>query len=116
MSIMTTEMETAAHRLKEKISTKTAKSGIVGLGYVGLPLAVELGKAGFPVTGIDLDESKIARINSGSSYILDVPTADLALLVEARTLRATTDFSIIQELDTIISAYRRLSAKLKIRI
>ena len=101
MSIMTTEMETAAHRLKEKISTKTAKSGIVGLGYVGLPLAVELGKAGFPVTGIDLDESKIARINSGSSYILDVPTADLALLVEARTLRATTDFSIIQELDTI---------------
>jgi UDP-N-acetyl-D-glucosamine dehydrogenase len=94
-------METALQRLKEKISTKTAKSGIVGLGYVGLPLAVELAKAGFPVTGIDLDDSKVAQITSGNSYILDVPTADLAPLVRSKTLSATTDFSVIQDLDTI---------------
>jgi UDP-N-acetyl-D-glucosamine dehydrogenase len=75
--------------------------GIIGLGYVGLPLAVEFAKAGFSVTGIDLIESKVERISAGDSYIQDVPQADIASLVEAGKLRATTDFSVVAELDTI---------------
>ena len=55
--------------LKTKIKQKEAQIGVIGLGYVGLPLAVEFAKAGFPVTGIDVDESKVAGINSGENYI-----------------------------------------------
>jgi UDP-N-acetyl-D-glucosamine dehydrogenase len=87
--------------LKEKIANRTAKAGIVGLGYVGLPLACEFAKAGIEVTGIDLDERKILKINEGVSYIQDVPTSSMAPLVEAGKLKATTDFAVIRELDTI---------------
>jgi UDP-N-acetyl-D-glucosamine dehydrogenase len=87
--------------LSEKISNRTARVGVVGLGYVGLPLAVEFAKAGFPVTGIDLVDSKVARINAGDSYIQDIAREEVAHLVEANKLTATTDFSIISELDTI---------------
>jgi len=87
--------------LQEKISARTARVGIVGLGYVGLPLAVEFAKAGFSVTGIDLSESKIARINAGNSYVQDVAGDEVAALVKAEKLRATADFSVIRELDTI---------------
>ena len=90
-----------AARLAEKIADKSARVGVVGLGYVGLPLAVEFAKAGFQVTGIDLSESKVARLNAGESYIQDVPTEELAPLVASGMLRATTDFSVITELDTI---------------
>ena len=71
------------------------------MGYVGLPLAVEFAKAGFSVTGIDLVESKVERINAGDSYVQDVAGRDIAELVEAGKIRATTDFSVIRELDTI---------------
>ena len=101
---MTTETETltaAAAQLSEKISNKTARVGIIGLGYVGLPLAVEFAKAGFSVTGIDLVESKVERINAGDSYVQDVSPEDVARLVDAGKLRATTDFSVVAELDTI---------------
>ncbi len=87
--------------LKEKIDTKTAHVGIVGLGYVGLPLAVEFAKAGFHVTGIDLQQSRIDRLMQGESYIQDVPTSDVAQLVKDRRLDATTDFSVVRDLDTI---------------
>ena len=87
--------------LAQKIESRTARVGIVGLGYVGLPLAVEYAKAGFSVTGIDLSESKVNRVNSGESYIADIPTSELKPLVDAGRLRATTDFSIIAELDTV---------------
>ena len=87
--------------LEEKIRTRQAKVGIVGLGYVGLPLAVEFAKAGFTVTGIDLSESKVARVNAGDSYIGDMPSATLAPLVESGKLRATTDFSVVRDLDTV---------------
>jgi len=87
--------------LTEKIKNKTARVGIVGLGYVGLPLAVELGKVGFSVTGIDLHEAKVQSLNRGESYIQDVPTAEVAELVHAGKLNATTDFSVVSELDTI---------------
>src|ERR1035438_9202981 len=100
---MTTETATlsTAAQLAEKIANKTARVGIIGLGYVGLPLAVEFAKAGFSVTGIDVIESKVERINAGDSYVQDVAPVDVASLVEAGKFRATTDFSVIADLDTI---------------
>ncbi len=87
--------------LIEKIANKTARVGVVGLGYVGLPLAVEFAHAGFHVTGFDIDERKIARLNAGESYIQDIPTSHVQPLVAAGKLDATTDFSRIREMDTI---------------
>jgi UDP-N-acetyl-D-glucosamine dehydrogenase len=100
MSTISSATSVAA-RLKEKIENRTAKVGVIGLGYVGLPLAVEFGHAGFDVIGIDLAEAKVAQLNKGESYIQDVPTDQLRPLVEKGKLRATTDFSVIRELDTI---------------
>ncbi len=96
----TTSSATAAV-LEEKIRTRRARVGIVGLGYVGLPLAVEFAKAGFTVTGIDISEEKTRLVNTGESYIGDIPTSVLKPLVDAGKLRATTDFSAVLELDTI---------------
>jgi len=90
-----------ADALAEKIRTRKARVGIVGLGYVGLPLAVEFAKAGFDVTGIDLSEQKVAKINAGESYIPDVPAAVVAELVKQGKLRATTSFTAVTDLDTI---------------
>jgi UDP-N-acetyl-D-glucosamine dehydrogenase len=87
--------------LEEKIRARTARVGIVGLGYVGLPLAVEFAKAGFTVTGIDVSESKTRKVNSGDSYVGDIPSATLGPLVESGKLRATTDFAAVLDLDTI---------------
>src|SRR4051794_11827482 len=88
-------------QLLEKIRARTARVGIVGLGYVGLPLAVEFAKAGFDVTGIDVSPEKVANVNSGHSYVGDIPTDELTALTNSGKLRATTGFSIIGELDTI---------------
>ena len=93
--------ETTARILEEKISSHSARVGIVGLGYVGLPLAVEFAKAGFSVTGIDLDAVKTGRVNAGESYVGDISSAALTSLVHDGTLRATTDFSAVRDLDTI---------------
>jgi len=93
--------EATAAILEEKIRTRRARVGIVGLGYVGLPLAVEFAKAGFTVTGIDISLEKTALVNAGESYIGDIPTSTLRPLVESGKLRATTDFSAVLELDTI---------------
>jgi UDP-N-acetyl-D-glucosamine dehydrogenase len=90
-----------AQMLADRIQSRSARVGIVGLGYVGLPLAVEFAKAGFSVTGIDLQESKVARLNLGDSYVGDVSSADLNRLVESGRLRATSDFAAIAELDTV---------------
>jgi UDP-N-acetyl-D-glucosamine dehydrogenase len=87
--------------LSERIQNRTAKVGIIGLGYVGLPLAVEFARAGFQVIGIDILASKVDAINRGDSYIQDIPNSVLKPLADARQLIATTDFSIISELDTI---------------
>jgi UDP-N-acetyl-D-glucosamine dehydrogenase len=75
--------------------------GVVGLGYVGLPLAVEFANAGFCVTGIDVDATKVAAVNAGKSYVQDIPTSVLKPLVDAGKLRATTDFAAVAQLDTI---------------
>src|SRR5688572_7692322 len=87
--------------LASKIQNKTAGSGIVGLGYVGLPLAFEFARAGLPVLGFDISQGKVDILNRGESYIQDVPSSILGPHVESGKLSATTDFSRIAETDTI---------------
>jgi UDP-N-acetyl-D-glucosamine dehydrogenase len=87
--------------LRRKIETHQAHVGVVGLGYVGLPLVVEFAHAGFCVTGIDVQQSKVDAINRGESYVQDVPTAALTPLVKAGKVKATADFSVVKDLDTI---------------
>ncbi len=77
------------------------KCGVIGLGYVGLPLAVEIANAGFEVIGIDVDKDKVDKVNRGRSYIEDVPHSALARVVKSGRLRATTDFDVLTELDAI---------------
>lgn len=101
METLGIESKTRVQQLEEKIRSRTARVGIVGLGYVGLPLGVEFARAGFTVTGIDVGENKVAAVNSGDSYVLDVPVEALRPLVKERRLSATTDFAAVANLDTI---------------
>jgi UDP-N-acetyl-D-glucosamine dehydrogenase len=87
--------------LRERIAARTARVGVVGLGYVGLPLAVEFARAGFDTTGIDLDKRKVDAVSQGTSYIPDVATEEVARLVNDSKLCATDDFACVAELDTI---------------
>jgi UDP-N-acetyl-D-glucosamine dehydrogenase len=84
-----------------KLERRQARCGVIGLGYVGLPLALEFARNGFHVTGIDLDERKISAITAGRSYIVDTSDEEIAEPVKAGKFVATTDFSVIRELDTI---------------
>src|SRR4029450_1609418 len=77
-------IEVASRDLVERIRTKQAKIGIIGLGYVGLPLAVEFARKGFHVTGFDVDANKAIQINTGHTYIPDVSEVDLAEAVDSR--------------------------------
>ena len=88
-------------QIKQRIKDHTAHVGVVGLGYVGLPLAVEFAKAGFTVTGIDVIADKVDQINRGVSYVQDVPSEEVAELVRIGRLKATTDFAVVSQLDTI---------------
>ena len=92
---------TTANALEQKIKSRTARVGVIGLGYVGLPLAMEFAKAGFSVTGIDIQDSKVQQLNRGESYVQDVPTDTLQKWVSEGKFRATSDFSALRELDTI---------------
>ena len=85
--------------LLKKIADKDIVAGVVGLGYVGLPLAVEKAKAGFRTIGFDVQEEKVNLVNQGHNYIGDVVDSDLVQLVKAGTLSATTDFSVIKDVD-----------------
>jgi len=87
--------------LEKKIRDRTARVGIIGLGYVGLPLALEMGKAGFQVTGIDIDGSKAESVNAGKSYILDVPSETLQSLVTRGRIRATQSQAVVENLDAV---------------
>jgi UDP-N-acetyl-D-glucosamine dehydrogenase len=87
--------------LKDRIKNRQARIGVIGLGYVGLPLAVEFAKEGFDVTGFDVDQSKVREINAGRSYIGDVTTEDVAASVGAGRLRATADMSQLREMDAV---------------
>jgi UDP-N-acetyl-D-glucosamine dehydrogenase len=92
---------TIASELSEKIKSRRARVGILGLGYVGLPLATEFARSGFEVVGLDVLDHKVESLNLGVSYIKDVPSEELEPLINAGKFRATSDFSIIAELDTI---------------
>ena len=81
--------------LLKKIKNREIVAGVVGLGYVGLPLAVEKAKAGFKTIGFDVQSSKVDMVNQGHNYIGDVVDSDLADLVNTGLLSATTDFSFI---------------------
>lgn len=88
-------------KLLKKIEGKEIVVGVVGLGYVGLPLAVEKAKAGFRTIGFDVQASKVELVNAGKNYIGDVVDSDLSELVKAGTLSATTDFSFIKDVDFV---------------
>ena len=94
-------MSVLKQQLLDKINNKTAKVGVVGLGYVGLPLAVEKAHAGYQTIGFDVQESKVNMVNEGKNYIGDVVDETLKKLVEDGSLRATTDFSFVKNVDTI---------------
>jgi len=87
--------------LKNKIENREAQIGVIGLGYVGLPLAMEFVRAGFHVTGIDVDQEKVKKLNRGENYIQDIEDEPVKNAVEMNQLSATSDFSVIQNLDAI---------------
>jgi UDP-N-acetyl-D-glucosamine dehydrogenase len=91
----------SASDLIERIRAKHARIGVIGLGYVGLPLAVEFADAGLTVTPVDLDVTRVDSVRRGISYIPDVPNARLARLVDAGRLQATADFSVLADADAI---------------
>ena len=90
------------HNTIEKFRSKTAIIGIVGLGYVGLPLALRYAEAGFRVLGFDIDPAKVAKLNGGLSYIEHIPAAKIAATVSDGLFSATTDFSRIGEVEAVI--------------
>ena len=92
---------TMRENLLHKIEAREIRVGVVGLGYVGLPLAVEKAKAGFKTVGFDVQKEKIEMVNSGKNYIGDVVDSDLQQLVKEGMLRATTDFSFVKDMDFI---------------
>jgi UDP-N-acetyl-D-glucosamine dehydrogenase len=87
--------------LERRIRNHSAKVGVIGLGHVGLSLAIEMAEKGFRVTGIDIDGSKVEAVNAGSSYLLDVPNESLLSMVVKGALRATQSFTAVESLDTI---------------
>jgi UDP-N-acetyl-D-glucosamine dehydrogenase len=90
--------------IKKKLMEKTATLGVVGLGYVGLPLAVEKAKAGFKTIGFDVQESKVEMVNAGKNYIGDVVNEDLEAIVKSGLLSATTDFAQVASADCVCIA------------
>jgi len=87
--------------LRDRIESREARIGVIGLGYVGLPLALEFSKAGFEVVGFDIDAEKVASVQEGRSYIEDVPGDELAEARSAGKLDASTDFAGLAGLDVI---------------
>lgn len=94
-------MEKLKETVLQKINERSIVAGVIGLGYVGLPLAVEKAKAGFKTIGFDVQQKKVDMVNSGHNYIGDVVDSDLALLVKKGMLSATADFSFVKEVDFI---------------
>jgi UDP-N-acetyl-D-glucosamine dehydrogenase len=87
--------------LLEKIAARTLRVGVIGLGYVGLPLAVTFAEAGFQVTGIDIDQHKIEAAQSGTSYISDITNDTLQALLQTQRLHFTTDFGALDDIDAV---------------
>ncbi len=91
-----------AEALTARFIEKTARIGIIGLGYVGLPLALLFARRGFGTTGFDIDPGKTGKLQRGETYIKHIPGVDIAAQLERKKLRATTDFSLLREMDAII--------------
>ncbi len=89
-------------QLTAKIERGSARVGVIGLGYVGLPLAVEFAKAGFRTTGIDVDPGRVNQLKSGRSYITDISSRELSGLVKQGVLSATTRLGVLKELDAVV--------------
>jgi UDP-N-acetyl-D-glucosamine dehydrogenase len=87
--------------LAKKIQDRTARAGVIGLGYVGLPLGVEMAKQGYHVTGIDIDRQKVDSVNAGISHVLDVPNEILLSLVTEGKIKATQSLASVENLDTV---------------
>ena len=100
-NVITSE-DSVAMALKGKILSHEARIGVIGLGYVGLPLAVEKSKVGFPVIGFDINVERVRRVNAADNYIGDVSDEDLEDVVGKGLLVATTDFSLLDECDVVI--------------
>lgn len=96
------EMSSAARTLDGRIETREAKIGIVGLGYVGLPLGVVFARIGFPVLGIDVDRTRVQAVQRGESYIGDIAGPILKDLVDQERLQASTDFTLLAETDVVV--------------
>ncbi len=94
-------MNTNLETLKQKFRQREARIAVLGMGYVGLPLAAVLGEAGFNVTGIDPIAEKVDLLNQGKSYVDDVPTEQVARLLAEGKLTATTDYSVLREIDAV---------------
>lgn len=90
------------HQLMNRIHDRSAKVGVIGLGYVGLPLAERAGRVGFPVLGFDVSPERVARVNQGESYIGDVASSALAALRAAGRIEATTDMTRLRECDVLV--------------
>ncbi|WP_062237726.1 nucleotide sugar dehydrogenase [Fictibacillus sp. FJAT-27399] len=101
METLQTTQRDVTKQLLNKIETKEAVIGVVGLGYVGLPLAVEKAKAGYKVIGFDVQENRVEMVNDGINYIGDVVDEELAMLTSSKQIRATTDYSLISEVDAV---------------
>src|ERR671920_678131 len=89
----------SAEVFDERIATRSARVGIVGLGYAGLPLAMAFAETGFDVVGIDLSDERVAAVNEGRSYLVDVPTERYEVVRER--LRGTTDYADVRTLDAL---------------
>src|SRR6185295_12717007 len=87
--------------LGERIAARDVRIGVIGLGYVGLPLALEFARRGFRVTGFDVNRGKIESLEKGKSYIEDVPSADVAEAVAKKSFSATVDFGELSRCDVI---------------
>jgi UDP-N-acetyl-D-glucosamine dehydrogenase len=96
-----TQLPPAAESLIARFEARRARVGVVGLGYVGLPLAVVLAEAGFTVTGVDVDRAKVELVNRGQSHIEDVPTATVAALVSSGRLKASSEFASLADADGV---------------
>ncbi|MBO1911487.1 nucleotide sugar dehydrogenase, partial [Microvirga sp. 3-52] len=96
-----TKTKARPQNLIKQFESKKATIGVVGLGYVGLPLAVEKAKAGFTVIGFDIQEEKVGMVNDGNNYIGDVVQEDLQHLVNKQRLTATSDYAFLQDVDAV---------------
>src|SRR5262245_33830934 len=94
--------QSLAERLTHRLRTRTATVGVVGLGYVGLPLAEAFAASGFTGRGYDVDDDKVAKLNRGESYIRHIPAGRVAELLKTERFRATSDPAVFRELDVVV--------------